>query len=131
MNDENDIIIIVLYVDDLIVTSSNSGLIYAIKKKLSAQFEMKDLGELKYFLGIEVVKCPHGLMLSQRKYMVDMLRQFGMQDSKPIQTPMETNMKFGAASDGNVIANVKMYQQMVGKLIYLTNNHKTRYCFFS
>ena len=52
--------------------------------------------------------------------MVDMLRQFGMQDNKPIQTPMETNMKFGAASDGNVIANVKMYQQMFGKLNYLT-----------
>ena len=119
MNGKNDIIIIVLYVDDLIITSSNDGLIYETKMKLSAQFEMKDLGELKYFLGIEVVKCPHGLMLSQRKYMLDMLRQFGMQYCKPIQTPMETSMKLDA-TDGYVIADVKMYQQMVGNLIYLT-----------
>jgi hypothetical protein len=54
----------VLYVDDLIVTSTNDELIYKIQKILSTEFEMKDLGELKYFLGIEVVKCPHGLMLS-------------------------------------------------------------------
>ena len=75
MNAKEDIAIIMLYVDDLIMTSNNDDSICEIKKKLSTQFEMKDLGELKYFLGIEVVKCPNGLMLLQRKYMLDMLRQ--------------------------------------------------------
>ena len=119
MNAKNDIVIIVLYVDDLIMTSNNDDSICEIKKKLSPQFEMKDLGELKYFLCIEVVKCSNGLMFSQRKYMIDMLRQFGMQDCKSIQTPMETNVKL-EVSDDNVIADIKIYQQMVGKLIYLT-----------
>ena len=64
MNGKNDIVIIMLYLDDLIMTSNNDDLICEIKNKLSTNFEMKDFGELKYFLSIEVVKCLNGLMLS-------------------------------------------------------------------
>ena len=90
MNDgKNGKIIIVLYVDDLIITGDNDELVQKIKHNMSNEFEMKDLGELKYFLGIEVIKCINGWMLSQKKYRVDMLKEFNMYDCKPMQTPMQ------------------------------------------
>ena len=60
------LVIIVIYVDDLILTGSNSDEIMHVKKVLGAEFDMKDLGELKYFLGIEVVQTPQGIWMLQR-----------------------------------------------------------------
>ena len=85
---------------------------------MSNEFEMKDLGELKYFLGIEVIKCMNGWMLSQKKYMVDMLKEFRMYDCKPMQTPMQERMMLDTTKTGD-FTKVKMYQQIVRKLIYL------------
>ena len=120
MNDgKNGKIIIVLYVDDLIITCDNDELVQKIKHNMSNEFEMKDLGELKYFLGIEVIKCINGWMLSQKKYMVDMLKEFNMYDCKPMQTPMQERMTLDTIKN-DALTNVKMYQQIVGKLIYLT-----------
>ena len=79
---------------------------------------MKDLGELRYFLGIEVVRVPHGFWMTQRQYMLDMLEKYGMLACKPIDTPMEPNMK--SENVGHELEDVTMYRQMVGSLIYLT-----------
>ena len=120
MNDgANGKIIIVLYVDDLIIIGDNDEFVQKIKHNMSNEFEMKDLGELKYFLGIEVIKCINGWMLSQKKYMVDMLKEFSMYDCKPMQTPMQERMTLDSTKN-DALTNVKMYQQIVGKLIYLT-----------
>ena len=72
------LVIIVIYVDDLIVTGSNKDEIAHVKKVLGAEFDMKDLGELKYFLGIEVVQTPQGIWMLQRQYVLDMLKKYGM-----------------------------------------------------
>ncbi|MDM1607408.1 hypothetical protein HX028_23950, partial [Escherichia coli] len=66
------------YVDDLIVGGDSEEEVVHVKSLLKQNFEMKDLGELRYFLGIEVVRTPHGILLLQRQYGLDMLSKYGM-----------------------------------------------------
>ena len=84
--------ILLLYVDDLFVTGMD-GLIANTKRKLAAEFEMKDLGMMHYFLGMEVWQNADGISLGQGKYAVEILKRFGMMDCKAMATPMASNMK--------------------------------------
>ncbi|MCO5565045.1 hypothetical protein L7F22_018715 [Adiantum nelumboides] len=80
---------------------------------------MKDLGELRYFLGIEIIHTKEGIWLSQRQYALDILSKYGMADCKPISMPLDQNVKL-RADEGQVLEDVTMYRQIVGSLIYLT-----------
>jgi len=93
---EAGIIIILVYVDDLIVGGENEGEVERVKTQLKQRFDMKDLGELKFFLGIEVIRTPKGIWLSQRQYALDMLSRFGMSNSKKISTPLPAGSEFEA-----------------------------------
>ena len=84
--------ILLLYVDDLFVTGMD-GLIADTKRKLVAEFEMKDLGMMHYFLGMEVWQNADGISLGQGKYAVEILKRFGMMDCKAMTTPMASNLK--------------------------------------
>ena len=84
--------ILLLYVDDLFVTGMD-GLIANMKRKLVAKFEMKYLGMMHYFLGMEVWQNADGISLGQGKYVVDILKRFRMMDCKAITTPMASNLK--------------------------------------
>ncbi|XP_059629691.1 uncharacterized protein LOC132272588 [Cornus florida] len=77
-------------------------------------------GGLRYFLGIKVAKSKHGISLSQKKYVLDLLRDMGMLGCKPASTPMDPNMKISAES-GDLLSDPSQYQRLVGRLIYLTN----------
>ena len=112
-------IMLVLYVDDLILTGDSVVEICEIKQQLGSRFEMKDLGELRYFLGIEVIRSTDGIWLMQRQYALDMLSRFGMTGCKPITTPLEVNGKL-TQDGGELIDDVTMYRCMVGSLIYMT-----------
>ena len=79
-----------LYVDDLFLTGEEK-LILDSKRKLAAEFEMKDLSMMHYFLGLEVWQKPSEIVLSQGKYAVDILKRFGMMDCKSMSTPMTMN----------------------------------------
>ena len=83
---------LLLYVDDLFLTGEEK-LILDSKRKLTAEFEMKDLGMMHYFLGLEVWQKPGEIMLSQGKYVVEILKRFGMMDCKSMSTPMMMNLK--------------------------------------
>ena len=72
------IVVITIYVDDLIIVGNSAMEIVCVKSLLKQEFEMKDLGELRYFLGIEVIRKPKGIWLSQRQYGLDMLSKYGM-----------------------------------------------------
>ena len=72
------ITILAVYVDDIIITGDDIVEIAQLKKKLSKEFEVKDLGQLRYFLGIEIARSPKGIVLSQRKYVLDLLSDTGM-----------------------------------------------------
>ncbi|CAN0843508.1 Retrovirus-related Pol polyprotein from transposon RE1 [Linum grandiflorum] len=112
--------ILIVYVDDIIITGSDEHEIQSLKRRLAAEFERKDLGNLRYFLDIEVAITHQGLMLSQRKYVLDLLQETGMTGCKPASTPMEPNLKF---SHNFEVAPVERgsYQRLVGKLIYLAH----------
>lgn len=113
------IVIVTIYVDDLIIGGDHMADVDHVKGLLRSQFDMKDLGELRYFLGIEVIRTKQGIWLSQRKYALDMLQKYGMADCKPISTPLDQNLKI-QMHDGDVLENATMYRQIVGSLIYLT-----------
>ncbi|KAK3039372.1 hypothetical protein RJ639_027621 [Escallonia herrerae] len=82
---------VLVYVDDLILAGNNSTACFSFKKYLNDCFKLKDLGPLKYFLGIEAARGPRGLFLSQRKYALDILSESGLSASKPAAFPMEQN----------------------------------------
>ncbi|KAH9726800.1 hypothetical protein KPL70_008430 [Citrus sinensis] len=92
----------------------------ALQEHLAAEFEMKDLGQLKYFLGIEVARSKSGIFLSQRKYVLDLLTETGMLDCKPAETPMEMNHKLGILPN-QTPTDKGRYQRLVGRLIYLSH----------
>jgi hypothetical protein len=86
---DHGIVVIVIYVDDLIITKDSDTDIFDLKKLLKQKFEMKDLGELRYFLGIEVIQSPKGIWLLQRQYALNKLSEYGMTGCKPISIPLE------------------------------------------
>nr|XP_028964595.1 uncharacterized protein LOC108174041 [Malus domestica] len=90
------------------------------KKYLAKEIEMKDLGILKYFLGIEVARSKHGIFLSQNKYVIDLLTKTGMLACKPAYTSVEQNHRLGDHLD-QVPANKERYQRLVGRLVYLSH----------
>ena len=117
---QNDrITCLIIYVDDIIITGDDKEEICTLKEQLSREFEMKDLGRLKYFLRIEVLKSKGGIFISQRKYIYDLLAETSMVDRKPTETPIVVNHGLQIIK-GEKLADRGQYQRMVGKLIYLS-----------
>jgi hypothetical protein len=83
--------ILSVYVDDIIITGDDSFKMSQLKQKLSKEFEVKDLGQLRYFLGIKIARSPKGIVLSQRKYVLDLLSDVGMLGCRVASTPIEKN----------------------------------------
>jgi histone deacetylase 1/2 len=112
---------ILIYVDDIIVASSSLGATKCLLKALKSDFALKDLGELHYFLCIEVTKVGDGILLSQAKYNNDVLRRTGMINYKPANTPMSTTDKL-SAYEGTPLsaADSTRFRSIVGALQYLT-----------
>ncbi|XP_021815809.1 uncharacterized protein LOC110758292 [Prunus avium] len=105
--------------DDIILTGSNSSHLLAFLRKLGAEFDIKDLGRLHYFLGVEVHYHPTSIHLTQNKYTVDLLKRSNLLDCKPVSTPM-TSKGTLSRTHGTVLADPTPYRQMVGALQYLT-----------
>jgi len=103
----------------MIITGSDIEEIVQLRNNLFREFEMKDLGGLKYFLGIEVLCSNKGIFISRRKYIVDLLAEIGMVNCKPADTPMQVNhgLKF---EEGANLIDKERYQRLVEKLIYLS-----------
>lgn len=111
---------LIIYVDDMIITGNDKEEISNLQKYLASEFEMKNLGGLKYFLGIEVIRSGQGIFLSQRKYVLDLLAETGMLECKPADTPIVQN--HGLKEHPNQTpTNKERYQRLVGKLIYLSH----------
>ncbi|RVW64572.1 Retrovirus-related Pol polyprotein from transposon TNT 1-94 [Vitis vinifera] len=117
---EGKLAIIIVYVDDIILTGDHEEKIDLLKKLLTKEFEIKDLGNLKYFLEMEIARSKKGIAVSQRKYVLDLLNETGMLGCKPAETPMDTTVKL-EESDGSAPVDKGRYQRLVGKLIYLSH----------
>ncbi|CAL2265710.1 unnamed protein product [Prunus armeniaca] len=118
--DEGKITALIVYVDDIIVTGNDAEEQLKLQKYLSQEFEMKDLGDLKYFLGIEVARSEIGIFPSQRKYVMDLLTETKILGCKHADTPIEMNHKL--CEDMNQEpTNKEQYQRLIGRLIYLAH----------
>ena len=106
--------------DDILLTSNDLAEIRALKSYLDHVFKIKDLGEAHYFLGLEILPVPQGLVLTQRKFTKDLLAEFGSPDMTPVVTPLDCTQKL-SAEDGEPFADPSLYRQIVGKLNFLTN----------
>lgn len=109
---------VLIYVDDLIISGSSPEAIQVFKDYLSFCFHMKDLGHLKYFLGIEVARSPTGIYLCQCKYVLDIISDSGLLGAKPASHPIEQNHQLGK-STAALLPNPSLYRRLVGRLIYL------------
>jgi hypothetical protein len=111
-------LVVLIYIDDLIISGNNSKAISRLKATLQHCFPIKDLGRLKYFLGIEMVASRKGLFLNQRKYVHNLLKDAEMMDAKPAPTPLDSKLQLAINSEP--LQSINHYQHLVGKLIYLT-----------
>ena len=112
-------IYLIVYVDDILITGSDQDGIQKLKQHIFSHFQTKHLGKLKYFLGIEVAQWNSGVVISQRKYTLDILTDTGMLDCKPADTPMDLNVKL-VPSQGELLRDPGRYRRLVVKLNYLT-----------
>ncbi|CAL8153285.1 unnamed protein product [Prunus armeniaca] len=113
------IVVLLVYVDDIVITGSDLEAISAVQTLLHSTFHMKDLGQLTYFLGLEVHHRPHGLFLHQHKYSQDLVQLAGLTNTTSVDTPMELNVKY-RRDDGELLEDPTTYRKLVGSLIYLT-----------
>jgi transposase InsO family protein len=125
MQEGQHVVIVIIYVDDLIILASLMSLMNALKGMLEREYEMSDLGELHFCLGVEFVRdrATRTITMSQGKYVMDVLKRFGMEDCKPVATPLDANSKLVKLSEEEYAMEAKSmaevpYKQAVGSLMY-------------
>lgn len=115
----DNFVALLVYVDDVVLASSDVNQIQQIKDHLHSVFQIKDLGNLRFFLRLEVARNHKGIAVNQRKYALDLLTETGFLSSKPMKTPMIQTLKL-CQNDGEPLADNTQYRRLIGKLLYLT-----------
>ncbi|KAI1001189.1 hypothetical protein K3495_g7012 [Podosphaera aphanis] len=115
---DNTNVYIAVYVDDILISSSNPKIIEGIRQFLHSEFERKDLGQAHFILGIEIEIKPQGISLSQHSYYLKVLERFGMLDCHPVGTPLEPNGHLQRVDPADQIDHTSTYQSLVGSLMY-------------
>jgi hypothetical protein len=118
---QDSILLIEVYVDDIIFGSNDDKLSQKFAKDMKNEFEMSLLGDLSFFLGLQIRQIKQGIFISQTKYIIEMLKRFGMDDCKPVITPMQTSCKLRKYDDSKS-TNQRQYRSMIGSLLYVTTS---------
>jgi hypothetical protein len=113
-----DILIVQVYVDDIVFGGSSNSLVARFVEDMSREFEMSMMGELQFFLRLQIKQSKEGTFVHQAKYTKDILRKFKMEDSKAMATPMSTTTALDADEEGELVD--KEYRSMIGSLLNLT-----------
>ncbi|GJS62075.1 putative ribonuclease H-like domain-containing protein [Tanacetum coccineum] len=116
-----NILLVQVYVDDIIFSSTKKELCIAFEKLMHEKFQMSSMGELTFFLGLQVKQKKDGIFISQDKYVDEILKKFGFTEVKTASTPMETQKPLLKDEDGEEV-DVHMYRSMIGSLMYLTSS---------
>lgn len=119
------LVIILVYVDDLMITENDDTLIQDTKNILQTCFKIKDLRNLKFFLGIEFDRKKDGILIHQRKYVVELISDIGFTGAKPFQTPLEVNKKlislefdqYVQDNTNQPLSDPSEYQSLIGRLL--------------
>ncbi|GJZ08054.1 putative ribonuclease H-like domain-containing protein [Tanacetum coccineum] len=118
--DKGDILLVQVYVDDIIFGSTKKSLCTEFEKMMHKKFQMSSMGELTFFLGLQVKQKEDGIFISQDKYVTEILKKFSFTDVKTTSTPMETQKPLLKDEDGEEV-DVHLYRSMIGSLMYLTS----------
>jgi hypothetical protein len=118
---QGNILLIEVYVDDTIFGSDDDRLSHKFSKYIHNEFEMSLLGELSFFLGLQICQSNQGIFISQTKYIREMLKRFGMEDCKLVITPMQINCKL-IKDDDSKSTDQKQYRSMIENLLYVTTS---------
>ncbi|GKD62867.1 putative ribonuclease H-like domain-containing protein, partial [Tanacetum coccineum] len=118
---KGDIMLVQVYMDDIIIGSTKKELCNAFEKLMHEKFQMSSMGELTFFLGLQVKQKKDGIFISQDKYVVEILKKFGFTEVKTASTPMETQKPLLKDENGEEV-DVHMYRSMIGSLMYLTSS---------
>ncbi|KAJ9544859.1 hypothetical protein OSB04_024566 [Centaurea solstitialis] len=116
---KTDMLLVQIYVDDIIFGSTKEDMCKEFEELMHKKFKMSSMGELTFFLGLQVKQKRDGIFINQSKYVTTMLQKFGMNDAKPASTPMETHKHLTADVEGEEV-DVHQYRSMIGSLMYLT-----------
>nr|GEW12619.1 uncharacterized mitochondrial protein AtMg00810-like [Tanacetum cinerariifolium] len=116
---KGDILLVQVYVDDIIFGSTNKELCKAFEKLMKDKFHMSSMGELTFFLGLQVKQKDNGIFISQDKYVAEILRKFGITDGKSASTAIDIKKPLLKDPDGEDL-DVHIYRSMIGSLMYLT-----------
>ncbi|GJW36990.1 putative ribonuclease H-like domain-containing protein [Tanacetum coccineum] len=119
--DKGDILLVQVYVDDNIFGSTKKSLCTEFEKMMHKKFQISSIGELTFFLGLQVKQKEDGIFISQDKYATEILKKFGFIDVKTASTPMETQKTLLKDEDGEEV-DVHLYRSMIGSLMYLTSS---------
>ncbi|KAI3796080.1 hypothetical protein L1987_38743 [Smallanthus sonchifolius] len=117
--DEKDTIMVQIYVDDIIFGSTNPRVCKEFEEVIRSKFEMSSMGEMKFFLGLEIDQFESGILIHQEKYVKEILTKFKMTDSHPVKTPVEVRHCLTPDVDGESV-DQHLYRSMIGSLMYLT-----------
>ncbi|KAL4387151.1 hypothetical protein GQ457_09G019110 [Hibiscus cannabinus] len=118
---EEDILVVQIYVDDIIFGSTNESLCQEFAKLMQGEFEMSMIGELSFFLGLQIKQMKHETFINQAKYNKEKLKKFGLENVKPQVTHMISSSKLDKDEGGKCIDS-KLYRSMIGSLLYLTES---------
>ncbi|KAL0401802.1 UNVERIFIED_CONTAM: Retrovirus-related Pol polyprotein from transposon RE1 [Sesamum latifolium] len=113
------LIMLLVYVDDILVSAPSDSYIEDVKQYLHHLFTIKDLGPVKYFLGIELARSSQGMLATQSKYISDIVCDLGLEHGKGASTPLPPGIKL-SAEEGNLLADPSRYRRLVGRILYLS-----------
>jgi hypothetical protein len=119
LNHGTDFLFVQIYVDDIIFGGSSHTLMSRFQKMMESEFQMSMMGELTFFLGIQVKQTKQGTFMHQAKYTKDLMKKFNMAELKSVSTPMSSAASLGPDEDGEVV-DQREYRSMIGSLMYLT-----------
>ncbi|KAK6163890.1 hypothetical protein DH2020_000754 [Rehmannia glutinosa] len=121
IQDGESILLVLIYVDDIIVGSTNKELCDKFSNLMQGKFEMSMMGELTFFLGLRVKQLNDGTFICQTKYTRDLMKKFGMEEKSSMNIPMNTSVKMDMDADGKAIDQTR-YRALIGSLLYLTTS---------
>ena len=117
--DKKDIMLVQVYVDDIIFGATKKSMVKEFEDLMQKEFQMSSMGELTFFLGLQVRQTRDGIFINQEKYVADILKRFDLPNLRPATTPIDNNKPLGKDEDGQAV-DVKLYRSMIGCLMYLT-----------
>ena len=123
------VIILIVWVDDILLSAPNLAEMNNVKRALFNKFRMKDLGPLRYFLGIEFECKENSIKMSQSRYVDKILTRFGMSNCKPKSIPIDMNANKNFDNNSSELPDAKLYREIIGSLIYIMTCTRPDLCY--